>query len=349
MTKLHEVLGKPLINSDLGIEIECEGAYMKAIDSAFWKTEDDGSLRGEYPHSRAEFVLKKPIPKKYVEAALDDLINNQKEAKFKFSFRTSTHVHVNCLGLTLDEFAAFAYLYLMFEDVFIRYCGEERRGNRFCLRVQDAEQQQDALFSLLKEGWAAAQYINQDSYRYSAMNLAALPKYGSVEFRSMRGTMDKEVLLNWTSALISLRDAAVALKDPIQVHRGLAKTSPKQFFIDCVGKSADAFLYDGMEEDIVRCVSLNIEVPFLWRDNNHEEEKIKPDEREGGIIEVRPWDFAPQLQGGVGRGVGGPFVALGNNLGRVVNEEFHRAVDRIRNRGDDEVFGDDLEQPNPEM
>lgn len=51
MLKLHELFDKRLIEGDVGIEIECEGAGFRMIDTDTWTCEDDGSLRGKFPES----------------------------------------------------------------------------------------------------------------------------------------------------------------------------------------------------------------------------------------------------------------------------------------------------------
>jgi len=57
MKKLHEALQHKLLPGLIGIEIECEGQNLVPIDDEFWKTEDDGSLRGSFPEERSEYVL----------------------------------------------------------------------------------------------------------------------------------------------------------------------------------------------------------------------------------------------------------------------------------------------------
>jgi hypothetical protein len=280
MKKLHQVLEhKSPTKGDVGIEIECEGRNLQLMDTKFWKTEDDGSLRGNFPDGRSEYVLKSPILEGQVEAALDEIILAQKEAKFDFSFRTSCHVHINCTDMIEDEFITMAYLYMTFEDVLIRFCGDSRRGNRFCLRVQDAEQQIDPLINIIDGGWQTVYHIGGDQYRYAAMNLAALAKYGSVEFRAMRGNMDKNVLLPWVTALLNLRRAALEFKTPIAVHEYLTKNGVANLFLKVFGNVADSFGYVGMEQEVLRCVSLAIEIPFLWkqaRDRENKKPELKP-------------------------------------------------------------------------
>ena len=48
MKKLHQLLGYDnAIVGDFGIEIEVEGENLVKVDTNDWKTDKDGSLRGE--------------------------------------------------------------------------------------------------------------------------------------------------------------------------------------------------------------------------------------------------------------------------------------------------------------
>ncbi len=47
MKKVFQLLNKAkAIPGDVGIEIECEGRNLGIVDSKYWSTEQDGSLRG---------------------------------------------------------------------------------------------------------------------------------------------------------------------------------------------------------------------------------------------------------------------------------------------------------------
>ena len=61
MKKIYELLRLPVQKADVGIEIEVEGVNLVPVASVYWKSEDDGSLRGHYPESRAEYVIHTPI------------------------------------------------------------------------------------------------------------------------------------------------------------------------------------------------------------------------------------------------------------------------------------------------
>lgn len=277
MKKVFELLGmdRP-IEGDFGIEIEAEGENMREVRNEFWKTEADGSLRGAYPESCAEFVLKKPIPHDKVGDAVQSLIDSQPGATFEFSFRTSVHIHVNVQPLQYEQLLNMMYTYLLLEEPLTTYCGRERKGNRFCLRLADAEGMMDTLGQLFNGTGKEIGYIEGDAIRYSAMNIAALPKYGSLEFRAMRGNMDKEVITTWCKALYAIREYAKGKNNPMEIYEEFRKDPPSVFLKNVLGDVAPAFLYPRVIRDVQRSFSLALDLPFQFR-NAEERRKAQPE------------------------------------------------------------------------
>jgi hypothetical protein len=265
MKKLHEILNVPLCKGSLGVEIECEGKNLSVIDSPHWRTERDGSLRGNYPDCSAEYVMRKPVSDKQFPGILRKLIDHQAQAQFAFSFRTSVHVHVNAQELTEDELLAFLYACFLLEEPLMNFCGESRKANRFCLRIRDAEGYAETLNSLFENGFNHVRYLNGDRIRYSAINIHALTKYGSVEFRGMRGNMDPAVLVPWCNTLLSIRENARKLGSPAAVYNDYVSKPNIEFAKQMLGKHFDMFNYEGIEADINNSFSLTIDLPHTWK------------------------------------------------------------------------------------
>lgn len=267
MKKIFELLGlSSALKGDVGIEIECEGNNLKMAEekeSKYWKTVNDGSLRGEFPNNAAEYVLVRPIAMPAVKDALTELGNIQKDSILKFSFRTSVHVHVNVQTLTELQLLNFVYLYLLLEEPLMNYCGKERKGNRFCLRLADAENMLDAITK-----WVTGHFdhirLLPEGMRYSSINLAAIKKYGSVEFRGMRGTMDQGVLLNWVTALHTLREHARTARDPQEIYEAFCNAGVTEFIAKIFGDQAPLFMYPRVEQDVCRSFSLSIDLPAMF-------------------------------------------------------------------------------------
>ena len=294
MKKLFEILGQqPLLDRDVGIEIECEGDNLVEVNNAFWKTVDDGSLRGGYPNQRAEFVLKKPIPIKNVNAALTQLVKAQENAKLNFSFRTSVHVHVNIQGLTEPQLINMIYTYMLLEEAMMNYCGRDRKGNRFCLRLADAEGILDAITYLITHGIKEFMYnYHEDQVRYSGLNLAAITKYGSLEFRGMRGNLDLNVLNTWCNALVNIRNYAMNVEKPRDIYDDFIEGTPTEFLHRVLKDYAAPFISPKIDKEMQKSFSLSIDIPHtysVYRANKKiEEEKVnvkKPGIKINGDVE----------------------------------------------------------------
>lgn len=267
MKKVAEIFGLPKAEGNLGVEVEVEGENLKALIPTLncpWKTENDGSLRGMFPTQAAEFVLYKPLVLEKAVDAVKYLSGVQKDATLKFSFRTSVHVHVNTTDMTGAQALSFIYVSLLLEELLMKFCGEERIGNRFCLRIQDAEGMIDTLSKVFEQGVEQLGGIPAELIRYSAINIASLPKYGSVEFRGMRGTLDIKVLTTWLTALDNIRKYSHTKSSPLDVYEEYAVTPYNEFVKNVLGDVYQEFLYPGFEGDIARSFSLTLDLPNYY-------------------------------------------------------------------------------------
>lgn len=282
MTKLHELLQQNVTNGSFGIEIETEGKNLTDIVPAQWKIENDGSLRGRFPDEAAEYVLRRPLELQKAIDAVTQLRKAQDDAnaRLNFSFRTSVHVHVNVQQLTFNQYLNMIYTYLLLEEPLVRYCGKERVGNRFCLRLQDAEGLMDYLFMLFRQGHGALKHIHGDAVRYASINVAATSKYGSLEFRSLKGNMDVDYITTWLQALDNLRSFAQEHANPQIIHDLFVNSTPEQFAEIVLGDMYPSFVYPEMEMDMRSSFSLTLELPYNFTDNSAMDEAILQDRKE---------------------------------------------------------------------
>lgn len=254
-------LGANKIKSgDLGIEIEVEGERLPETPTYF-RMERDGSLRGP---EAIEYVFDKPRSLKGTRKALDYLDKKftERRSNFHESIRAGVHVHVNVQELNLVELYNLFTLYLLLEELLVRYCGPSRQGNLFCLRAGDAEY----LISMLKEAVRTKRMrlLHTDDLRYAAMNVKALRDYGSVEFRAMRSTRDFDAIYNWAAILLELRQAAKGWEDPTRIISLFSELGAEEFVRSVLGDLSihlepiegwDELLYDGMRnaQDLAYC------------------------------------------------------------------------------------------------
>jgi hypothetical protein len=259
MRKLHEILGKKPTKGDFGIEIEVEGTD-KQVEDPRWKSEHDGSLRGR----SCEYVLSKPLALEDIRPALMSLANELKNEDLIFSFRTSVHVHVNVQQLNQLQLCNMIYTYLLLEEPFLTYCGKERKGNRFCLRLQDAEGLLDTLTPIFKLREDALYEFPVDGVRYAAINLGAIQNYGSLEFRAMRGNLDVDNIGTWVEALSAVRDFACEVDNPDAIFRMYMDMGPREFINLVLKEAAEAFAYPKMVQDMNRSCSLSLDLPMTF-------------------------------------------------------------------------------------
>ena len=236
--KLRDKMGLAEKQGDVGIEIEVEG-YGLPCAPVGWMGEHDGSLRGE----AIEYVLKKPCARDKVEMYLDRLIDAAEGVEILDTGYAGVHIHINVQELNLTQVVNMICLYLIYEESLIRYCGAEREGNLFCLRNKDAQYLVDSVRTIMRDDkWHK---FDSDRLRYAAMNLKALATYGSIEFRAMRSTMDKGVLMPWVNALLRLRDYAQKFSSPIKIVEAASGQGLDYLFEEIFGDTPIQYDEDG--------------------------------------------------------------------------------------------------------
>lgn len=282
MKKLYELLQINKHDGLFGVEVECEGENL-APPPVGWKQEADGSLRGHYPDRSCEYVFNGPASLAASLRRIHSLGKALENSKLDFSFRTSVHVHVNVQELTWEQYLAMIYTSVIMENVLTKFCGDSRTNNRFCLRNEDAEQFLDVLDGLFKGGVRYLKRINQNDVRYSFINIAATTKYGSIEYRGMRGTVDREVLTPWIKALNNIRQFAIENNTPRKVHDLFVRSHPEEFAKNVLKDVFEYFNYPGLLEDMRRAFSLSLQLPYSFKEEVKQEIKPK-NPRENLII-----------------------------------------------------------------
>lgn len=288
---------------EIGIEIECEGTHLFNAPIQYWGCHTDGSLRDTAGHPPVEYVLKKPLPRSEIPDALTYLTSKLKQANSKVndSHRSSVHVHVNCQQMTVKEIVNFICLYLFFEHALVEFSGQERVGNLFCLRAKDAQYWVRNIVQGLRDGNFANVY--HEAYRYTSCNTASLAKFGSLEFRSMRGTVDQALIQSWVDLLCLIRDRSAEFSDPLKMYEKYSTMEPMEFFSYIFRPKPDlqrllsttACLESGMNEGsiFVRDIAYAIEE---WSD-------VKPEPKPKPVPGDNPWVrlMHPRPRGAMGR------------------------------------------------
>jgi hypothetical protein len=193
----------PALLDETRVGIECEvemaGQYLAAgaLPVPWWTTVRDGSLRNE----GLEFVSSRPMALSDATQALNAFYVTKDHFGFVESPRTSTHVHVNVLGLTVPEVLAAVAGYCVVESALMAVCGTQREENIFCVPFYRAPGAVHRLIWLVRgtslSGWG-------DFSKYSALNLGAIVKFGSIEFRHAPLWPSHEMSLRWVTAVYDL-------------------------------------------------------------------------------------------------------------------------------------------------
>lgn len=192
----------------LGVEIEVEGVEDRdAIPTAvrtFWNAETDNSLR----EGGVELVFSEPFVGNGVVEALDNFCAWAKNSA-KVSSRTGLHVHMDVRDMTINEFKLLCTTYAICEAVLYKFVGDKRETNLFCLPWYSSDTELDKLTKALNNHDSAIMHI-ENIERYSGLNLAALRKFGSIEFRQLKTTFDFDRILLWVNMILSLRKFATS-------------------------------------------------------------------------------------------------------------------------------------------
>ena len=246
MKNIRELINLKPTGGLYGVEIEVEGKRLPTNLGSIWRIEHDGSLKGE----SFEYVMPKPLDLAGVKVALDYLDQSYKACATVVddSIRAGVHVHMNVQDWNIKQLMTFSTAYYILEDVLMNWCGPNREGNLFCLRTRDAE---FILFRLLKTLRSRnLKHLNDEAIRYSSLNYCSLFKYGSIEFRGMRGTGDLNVIYDWVRIINDLRESSLRFNDPNEIMAVMSGSGGVEFFEMMLPNTHHLFKKKGFDEVI---------------------------------------------------------------------------------------------------
>lgn len=200
----------PLPNTLMGIEVEIDndgshdGCTFPVNYSPEWQRKGDGSLANGW-----EYVLTAPLKGQTLVDAVYKLYSEPTQV-----YRTytgSTHIHINMMdGVSTDALRALVLISYAFESL-LYYVGDNTRqwcGYASRLTSSPAE----VLESIISDTTGHAfQNAVSSAGRYYGLNLNALHRYGSVEFRYFPTAESPEELLGWIKLVQNFKRAAVEI------------------------------------------------------------------------------------------------------------------------------------------
>lgn len=206
--KIKELLMKKHVKGEYACELEIEfepntdpDAYI--IEAAGWVRHRDGSLRNGIELVMDGPALYKDLPQ-ILARPLKALEQAEIADKIRWSARCSTHVHMNVQDWTPTQIIRFVTMWYIFEPNIVEHFAPERAGNLFCLRAIDApifvehiaDNFKPRLLGKLGDG---------GNRRYMGLNWNSLAKFGSLEFRYLRGSVDPEYIMAFIQLLEKVR------------------------------------------------------------------------------------------------------------------------------------------------
>ena len=164
-----------------GIEVEIE--YRDDIPSfgynQCWSKIADHSLRDGVEYVSKVLVLDKLDS---AIAALGDVFEEDGPTP-----RMSTHVHLNCTHMPIFNIYQGIINYYLLEPLLIESQGVYRKGNIFCLSLEETYGLVEEISNSLNGG-RFFYHFDEPLYKYGAVNLASVQKRGTVEFRFLKGS-----------------------------------------------------------------------------------------------------------------------------------------------------------------
>ncbi len=232
-TEIYRYFGKKLRRQaaigDFGVEIEVEGSNLvSGYDPnmfEYWSIHNEGSLR-----NGMEYVNNGPAPLEVRPKMWDEYRKFTSKAIFaKDSIRTSVHVHINVATLTVRQVFNVIVAYYLLENILVHVNGPSRIGNLHCLRLVDAEGIIQQLIEEVKSGSPLGHWSEDN--RYAALNLSSLRKFGSLEFRFIKGETDPRLIDMWIETLRTLVLVAANHTSPDAVLLSYHSTPSAREFI----------------------------------------------------------------------------------------------------------------------
>lgn len=203
----------PLPEQYVGVELEVDRDSTTADSTVFpddkilgftWQRKSDGSLASGY-----EYVLRSPLAGKQLADAVFKLFSGG--TRVHRTYTGSTHIHLDMTdGVPVEALKVLLLLTYAFEhylyavgDITRQWCGYANRLMAAPSAVLEAILGSDDLRNFNR--------AVEDAGRYYGLNLCALSKYGSVEFRYFPTAESAEELLSWINLCQKFKKAAVEI------------------------------------------------------------------------------------------------------------------------------------------
>lgn len=241
----------PLPEQLMGIEVELDPARgserikMPANYQPYWREERDGSLR-----NGREYVLSSPMAGNLLSTAIAQLFSD--DPNMDRTATGSTHIHIDMLedSTPVNTIPVLTMLMFVLEPAVFAAADPGREWCGYTNRLSSAP---DVLLGSVLNGdletdaTALVDVVAGNSAatigRYYGLNLQALQKYGSIEFRYFPTATTAEELASWVRMVQLCKKAAMELGSLQRVEAVVKdEESYKQFIATYFKEWADIFL-----------------------------------------------------------------------------------------------------------
>jgi len=225
-TNLEPINTRALILSRTRIGIEIEFEEWNRIPpkpEGMWVNHpDEHSVR----NNGTEFVtVGKGLQGQRIIDALEGFCESAAAHKWSEGYpRAAIHIHmdVSDLDLNAGDLRRLMGIYFLVEHIFFHFAGEWRRHCGFCVAYEDGINEDTVVAALVASDKASERddllYLSNHCSRYQAVNLNAISKFGTLEFRHLPTTFDKARIIKWINMVMAVKRAALEieeLKDPL--------------------------------------------------------------------------------------------------------------------------------------
>lgn len=175
------------------VGVELEFSSMPATRVSYWSWHNDGSVRGPAP---GELVLSTPTQPLFFDEAVNEYRDKIMD-KVSVNDSCGMHVHVDVCDLTMEELRGVLLFYSVLERTIYKYCGSDRDNNNFCVPLWECWNKVDLFGRSLAV---------ENSLRYCGLNLAAIRKFGSIEFRMHPGVVSADKIARWVGLCARIKE-----------------------------------------------------------------------------------------------------------------------------------------------
>lgn len=201
----------------VGVEVELEGCqYNLGLD----RTRTVGGVPLEYgidAHRDGSLrrggieLVTKPIRGRHIKQNVEYICKLAESQGWVTSNRAGIHIHVDVQQLELTKLLNFLKVYTLVEPALFNFASDGRENSIYCKAWHDVDIEGVHLF-IDETGDLDKGNISQWSElgtRYLGLNLNSCRRYGTLEFRHLRSTLNSDRILRWIELLLQAREYAV--------------------------------------------------------------------------------------------------------------------------------------------